>query len=184
MKIYEKIKLILEQKGWNLSEFHRYIKELFEDEAITYLTLYRTINGLTHLRESTLFQIACSLGTTPEELKKDTEEQEKFSRYVYNKKAYLEVINSQLDFLTAKLVLLPGAKTQTEQDPIEKGNFIKWLYGLQGETTCIVVTESGVQRHTINKNESLSFKSTNPHYFENNTTRKAVCLLIQHPKYI
>ncbi len=104
MKIYEKIKLILEQKGWNLSETHRYIKDLFEDNAITYLTLYRTINGLTHVRESTLFQIASALGTTPEELKKDTDAQEKFSRYVYNRKAYLEVINSELDFLTAKLV--------------------------------------------------------------------------------
>lgn len=184
MKIYEKIKLLLEEKGWSITQFHRNIKELYEDNAISYPTLYRTITGMTHLRESTLFQIASTLSTTPEDLKKDTEEQEKVSRYVYNKKAYLEVIRNELDFLTAKLVLFAGAKTQTEQDPAEKGNFVKWLYGLQGETTCIVVTESGVQRHIIAKDENFSFKSTNPHYFENNTGRKAACLLIQNPKYI
>lgn len=184
MKIYEKIKLLLDEKGWNLSEFHRRIVDLFEESSVAYLTLYRTVNGLTHVRESTLFQIASTLGTTPEELRKDTEEQEKFSRYVYNKKAYLEVIHNELDFLTAKLVLFAGARTQTEQDPLEKGNFIKWLYGLQGETTCLVVTESGVEKHVIRKDESFSFKSTNPHYFENHAAKKAVSLLIQNPKYI
>jgi hypothetical protein len=142
------------------------------------------VNGLTHVRESTLFQIASTLGTTPEELKKDTEEQEKFSRYIYNKKAYLEVIHNELNFLTAKLVLFAGAKTQTEQDPPELGNFIKWLYGLQGETTCLVVTENGMEKHIIRKGESFSFRSTNPHYFENHTGKKAVTLLIQNPKYI
>lgn len=184
MKIYEKIKLLLKEKGWNLSEFHRRIEDLFEQSSVAYLTLYRTVNGLTHVRESTLFQIASTLGTTPEELKKDTEEQEKFSRYVYNKKAYLEVIHNDLDFLTAKLVLLTGARTQTEQDPIEKGKFVKWLYGLQGEITCVVVTESGAENQIVRKNESFSFKSTNPHYFENHTNKKAICLLIQNPKYI
>ena len=184
MKLHEKIKLILEHAGWNLSALHRKIQDLFEDHPIAYLTLYRTVNGLTHVRESTLFQIASALGLSPEDIRKDTDDEAKFIRYGYNKKAYLEIESGDLIFLTARLVLLAGAKTETEQDPAEKGDFVKWLYGLQGETTCVVVTPSGLEKHTMGKNESFAFKSTNPHYFENNAKKKAVCLVIQNPKYI
>lgn len=184
MKVYEKIKLLLKESSWKLTDLHKKILELFEDNAITYLTLLRTIHGETKLRESTLFQIATALGKTPEDIRKDTEEEEKFTRYGYNKKAYLEIESTKLNFLTARLVLLPGAKTETEQDPAERGGFVKWIYGLRGETTCIVTTEDGEQRHIIRKDESFSFHSTYPHYFENHTAQKAVCLLIQNPKYI
>jgi hypothetical protein len=184
MKLHEKIKLIIEKEGWNLSAFHRKIADLFEDHSIAYLTLYRTINGLTHVRESTLFQIASALGMSPEDIRKDTDEEAKFIRYGYNKNAYLEIESNALDFLTGRLVLMAGAKTEIEQDPLEKGEFVKWLYGLQGETTCVVSTENGWKKHSIGKNESFAFKSTNPHHFENSTNRKAVCLLIQNPKYI
>ena len=76
------------------------------------------------------------------------------------------------------------AKTEIEQDPAEKGDFVKWLYGLQGEMTCAVLIDGVWEKHTVGKNESYSFKSTNPHYVENITGRKAICLLIQNPKYI
>lgn len=184
MKIYEKIKLLLEKKGWKLTDLHKAIADLFEENSITYLTLLRTVHGQTKLRESTLFQIASALGQTPTDIRKDTDEQEKFTHYGYNKKAYLEIESSHLDFLTARLVLLPKAKTEIEQDPTEMGNFVKWLYGLQGETTCIVTDDTGTRRHTIKKNESFYFQSTYPHYFENSTDQKSVCLLIQNPKYI
>ncbi len=93
----------------------------------------------------------------------------------------MEIESTNLNFLTARLVLLPQAKTETEQDPAEKETFVKWLYGLTGETTCVVMTENGTERHTIRKNESFSFRSTYPHYFENNTGKKAVCILVQNP---
>ncbi len=184
MKIYEKIKVVLKEKGWKLKDLHREITDLFEENAVTYLTLLRTVHGETQLRESTLFQIASALSQTPTDLRKDTDEEEKYTHYGYNKKAYLEIESSNLDFLTARLVLLPGAKTEIEQDPTERGNFVKWLYGLQGETTCVVTTEDGLQKHIIGKNESFYFHSTHPHYFENHTDQKSVCLLIQNPKYI
>ncbi|MBN1869523.1 MAG: hypothetical protein JW847_02970 [Candidatus Omnitrophica bacterium] len=184
MKVHQKIKLLLEEKDWTLKMLQRAIEELFEGNAVTYLTLLRTIHGQTKLRESTLFQIATALGKTPEEIRKETDEEEKFIRFGYNKKAHLEIESTNLDFLTARLVLLPQAKTETEQDPAEKGVFVKWLYGLTGETTCVVMTENGSERHTIRKNESFSFRSTYPHYFENNAGKKAVCILVQNPKYI
>ena len=184
MNINEKIKLLLKEKTWKLKDLHRKILELFEDNSITYLTLLRTIHGQTKLRESTLFQIATALEKTPDEIRKDTDEEEKFARYGYNKKAYLEIESTPLSFLTAKLVLLPGAKTETERDPLEMGNFVKWIYGLQGEVVCAVTTEKGEEKHNIKKNESFYFNSTQPHYFQNNTNKKAVALLIQNPKYI
>ena len=184
MKIHEKINLLLKEKRWRFKDLHREISSLFEENAITYLTLLRTIHGETKLRESTLFQIASALGQTPADIRKDTEEEEKFTHYSYNKKAYLEIESGHLDFLTARLVLLAGAKTEIEQDPAERGNFVKWLYGLQGETTCVVMAKNGPQRHIIRKNKSFYFHSTRPHYFENHTDQKSVCLLIQNPKYI
>lgn len=184
MKINEKIKSLLKNNSWKLTDLHKEIEKIFESNSITYLTLLRTIHGKTKLRESTLFQIATALGKTPEDIRKDTDEEEKLTHYSYNKKAYLEIESTPLNFLTARLILLPGAKTEPEQDPSEKGPFIKWLYGLQGETTCIVLTEKGEERHRIKKNESFYFLSTYPHYFENPTTQKAVCLIIQNPKYI
>ena len=184
MKIHEKIKLLLKEKGWKLKDLNKEIADLFEENAITYLTLLRTVHGKTKLRESTLFQIASALGQTPTDIRKDTDEEKKFTHYGYNKKAYLEIESSNLDFLTARLVLLPGAKTEIEQDPAERGNFLKWFYGLQGETTCVVMTDNSHEKHIIRKNESFYFRSTHPHYFENNTDQKSVCLLIQNPKYI
>ncbi len=184
MKVNEKIKLLLQNNSLKLTDLHKEIEKIFENNAITYLTLLRTIHGKTKLRESTLFQIATALGKTPEDIRKDTDEEEKFTQYSYNKKAYLEIESTSLNFLTARLILHPGAKTEPEQDPIEKGDFIKWIYGLQGEATCIVRTQNTEQRYIIRKNESFYFKSTDPHYFENQTTQKAVCLLIQNPKYI
>ena len=98
MKIYEKIKIVLKEKGWKLKDLHREIADLFEGNAVTYLTLLRTVHGQTQLRESTLFQIASALGQTPADLRKDTDEEEKFTHYGYNKKAYLEIESSNLDF--------------------------------------------------------------------------------------
>lgn len=184
MKIYEKIKGLLKDKGWKVTALHKEIADLFEENAITYLTLHRTLTGKTNVRESTLHQIAAALEKTPKDIREGTDEEEKFTHYSYNKKAYLEIETTNLGFLTAKLILLAGAKTATEQDPAERGDFIKWLYGLKGELNCIVTAEDGPQRHIIRKGESFYFHSTHPHYFENPTGKKAECILIQNPKYI
>lgn len=184
MKVYEKIKQLLKESGWKLNGLHKEIVDLFDENAVSYRTLLRTVHGQTNLRESTLFQIASVLGKTPEDIRKGTDEEVKTTHYSYNKNAHLEIESSNLNFLTARLVLLPGAKTETEQDPAERGDFVKWLYGLQGETICIVTGENGEERHLIRKNESFYFRSTNPHYFENQSNQKAICLLIQNPKYI
>jgi hypothetical protein len=184
MKIYEKIRLLLEERKLKLKPLHRKIEDLFGEQAIAYLTLYRTVHGLTKVRESSLFQIATALGLTPLEIKKGTTEDIEIDRYQYSKNAYYDVLNKDLEFLPIKLVLLPGAKSLTEQDPPELGNFIKWVYPQIGEVSCVVTTEDGTERHTLKKTDQpFWFKSTYPHYFENNTKRKSTCLIIQLPKY-
>ncbi|MBI3601480.1 MAG: cupin domain-containing protein [Candidatus Omnitrophica bacterium] len=184
MKIYKKINLMLKEKGWTITQLHKEIVNLFEENAITYLTLLRTLSGQTQLRETTLHQIAAALGQTPKDIREGTDQEEKVTRFNYNKKAWLEFEVNNLPFLPAKLTLLAGAKTAPEQDPAEKNDFLKWIYGLSGELACIVTTENGQERHIVRKGESFSFHSTHWHYFENPTGRKAECLLVQNPKYI
>jgi len=184
VKIYEKIGFLLEERKLKLKPLHRKIEELFGDQAIAYLTLYRTVNGVTKVRESSLFQIATSLGLSPLEIKKGTEEDIEIDRYQYSKNAYYDVLGKDLEFLPMRLVLHPGAKTLTEQDPIELGNFIKWVYPQQGEISCVITKDEGIERHIIKKaDKPFWFKSTYPHYFENNSKRKSTCLIIQIPKY-
>ena len=184
IKLNEKLKKLITKKYKNLSRFHRELKNVFKDKSVAYLTLYRTVNGTTEVRESTLFQIATTLGISLPEIKKDTERPQVASTFHYNAKASLKIINSPENFLTAELVLLSGARTKPEQDPKEKADFAKWIYGLQGEIICIVLTPDEVQKKCIKKGESFHFKSSHPHYFENNTKRKSSCLVIQNPKYI
>ena len=107
------------------------------------------LTGKTTLRRSNHFYIASALGTTPQALRKDTNEEDKKIRFTYNEAAYLEYEATSLPYLTAKLFMFANAKTENESDPIEKGIFTKWLYGLQGETVCIVETDKGIQEFII-----------------------------------
>ncbi|MBF0511684.1 MAG: cupin domain-containing protein [Candidatus Omnitrophica bacterium] len=184
MKIFEKIKGIIKEKGWTVVHLHNEIVSIFEENAVIYLTLHRTLNGKTKFRESTLHQVAAALSTTPKKLREDTDEQETSTRYDYNQNAFLEIETTNLKFLTAKLTLMGGAITTTEQDPIERGEFMKWIHGLQGEMVCVVATPQGPEQHTIKKGDSFYFNSTQPHHFENKTRKKAECILIQNPKYL
>ncbi|MBI5144787.1 MAG: cupin domain-containing protein, partial [Candidatus Omnitrophica bacterium] len=49
-----------------------------------------------------------------------------------------------------------------------------------GKVICVV----GIEKHLLNKGDCLSFESNIPHYFENNSSRKARCLIVQNPRYI
>ena len=186
MHINQKIKILIERTGMNLKEFHRKILEVnnYDDSTINYLTLYRTVKNLTKIRESTLFQIALALGMQPKDIKKGTEQQDEYARYDFNEKAYIEYPNYDLPFLAGTLVLLPGAKTALEQNPKEKGPFVKWIFGLRSTVTCIVNPEEEIVQKKIKYRESFSFDSTQPHYFVNDTKSKAMCVIVQHPKYL
>lgn len=177
MKIQTKIQALLKEKKWNLSVFHKKIIAHFGRKSIAYLTLYRTINGHTQMRATTLTQIATALNLSPEKLTEGTCLESMTNQINYDKNNFLKIDKNNLGFTTARLHLNPGGKT-----PAEKESSIKWIYGLQGEITCLMATENGEERRVIRKNEHFGFSCHYPHHFENNSKRKAVCLLINNPQ--
>ncbi|NLE64968.1 MAG: hypothetical protein GX606_03515 [Elusimicrobia bacterium] len=184
MTIRDKIKDTIRQRRLTLTEVHRRIASLFEDQAIAYMTLYRTVTGKTVLRESTLYQIASALDLRPDELKAGTDRADIRSIYRHNEKAFLEMREERMPFLAGRLVLLPGGRTQEEQDPEGKGVFTKWVYLLQGRVFCVIRYPDGEKETFLRRNDSLAFDSTRPHFFENRSERKASLIVVQSPKYI
>lgn len=193
MKLGEKIKQLREQKGMSLREFADRLKAIFGNNAIRYNTIYRIEQGMRDAKRiSSLSQICIGLEVTLKELKEGTEEEkfslvdyyrkrDKLARYIYSPNASLELLSKEKQpFLGARLILNPGGKTNLEQDPIELGRFEKWVYGLRGKITCAV----GQEKIVLSKDEAICFESSIPHYFENNTTQKASCIIIQNPKHI
>lgn len=193
MKLGEKIRQIREQKGLSLNGLSERLKNIFGNKALRYNTIYRIEKGIRDAKRiSSLSQICIGLEVSLKELKEGTEEEkfsvvehirkrEKVAKYIYSSNARAEILTKEKQvFLGVRLVLEPGGKTNLEQDPVELGRFEKWAYGLKGKITCVV----GQERIILNKDDAISFESNIPHYFENNTLHKAICIIIQNPKHI
>jgi transcriptional regulator with XRE-family HTH domain len=191
MDLHKKIKQLRLEKKMSREELFGRLRDIFGEKAVKPNTIWRIESGLTAARASSLHQICIGLGVSLKELLGETEPESKlvdivtqkkrFDQYVYNQKAQAEILTPrQRSFLVQELTLLPGGQTRTEEDPIEVGKFEKWIYCLAGKITCVV----GTEKHTLNKGDCLSFQSNIPHYFENNSARKARCLILQNPRYI
>ena len=192
MTLGEKIRQIRKEKGLSLTELEQRLVGIFGKKALRYNTLYRIEKGLRDPRIASLSQICIGLGISLKEAKEGTEEEkfslvevirkrDKIAQYVHSEKAQAQILTSDKQpFLSLRLVLAPGGKTKLEQDPPELGSFKKWVYGLKGKVSCVV----GEERYEIAKDETLAFESTIPHHFENNTSQKAACIIIQNPKHI
>ena len=192
MKLYEKIRLIRKQKGLSLTDMETRLKDIFGNKALRYNTLYRIEKGLRDARIASLSQICIGLEVSLKELQEGTEaekfslvdhitKRDKIARYIYTQNAYAEILSKEKQpFLAVRLTLGPGVKTNLEQDPAELGHFEKWIYGVKGKITCVV----GQEKIVLAKDEVISFESTIPHYFENDTPKKASCVIIQNPKHI
>lgn len=193
MHLGEKIKLIRQEKKLKLTDVHKRIKELFGLKALTYRTLQRIQAGENDGKGSSIYQICMGLGVTLKELKEGTDE-DKFTiaqlvkkrknqgRYLYNEKAYSEILTSPgLNFLALQLNLKPSAMTSIEKDPNEENKkFMKWLYVLMGTLTCQI----GEKTYTLKKWDSLTIDSTINHYFSNKSEHKVICLIVQIPRHI
>lgn len=192
MRIHEKIKYLRKESGLSIRDLHEKIKSVFGDQALSYDSLSRIEKGYrSSLRLNTLYQISTALDISLKELKEGTEEQESSvasimrrkdrqdKKFIYNEKAYALVMSpKELEFLVMVLTLEPKGKTQLEQDPIEDKVYKKLVIVDQG----IVEVHIGKELHTLKKGDSLSFKSSLPHYFENPTKAKARCTIVQNPK--
>lgn len=191
MELYEKIKEIRQVKKLSRDDLYKKLNAIFGAQTIKPNTIWRIESGLTSARASSLHQICIGLGVslrdilagiTPATTIVDFIKKEKrLDQFVYNELARAETLSSAtLPFLTQELTLLPAAVTNTEEDPIEVGKFKKWVYALSGKVTCVV----GTEKHDLNKGDCLSFESTLPHHFENNSAKKARCIIVQNPRYI
>lgn len=191
MQIGEKMKQLREERGLSLLDLESRLKDIFGKKALRFASLYRIEKGLRDPRVSSLSQICLGLEVSLKDLKEGTEEKkfslvqlikkrEKTAKYVYSEDAYLEILSGEEDpFFAGRLVLSPGGKTNLEQDPVELGMYRKWVRGEKGKITIVV----GQEKNILDKNEVIRFKSTYPHYFENNTTHPASCIIIQNPKH-
>jgi len=219
MKLHEKIKKLRLEQGLSRKELHRFIVNDFKEAAITYRTLERIEAGDTDGKGSSLHQICTALKVSLKDLKKDTEEENKpvdlvrknnrLGRYVYNEKAFAELLIKQnRNFMAAELVLKPGGKTRLEQDPLlrldeEKTKqikqilsglnldapvleeykilkFEKYAYCLKGKIICCVDN----QRYILRKGDGLAFESSAPHWFENASKTESRCIIFQNPRYL
>jgi len=192
MKLHDKIRQIRKEKGLSLRDMEKRLVGIFGKKALRYNSLYRIEKGLRDARISSLSQVCIGLGVSLRELREGTEEeksslvelikkQDRVAQYVYTEKSYAQILTREKHpFLGVRLVLEPQGKTKLEQDPATLGKFEKWVYGLKGEITCII----GQEKFTLKKDEALMFESTLPHCFQNNTTGKASCIIIQNPKHI
>jgi len=192
MKLHEKIRKIRKEKGLSLKQLHSKLVEIFGQDALRYNTLYRIEKGLRQGRISSLSQICIGLGITIKELKEGTEEdkpqiatlikkRDRTREYVYSEKAASQIISgANQTFLAEHLNLEPEGKTKLEQDPSQIGKYEKWVYCLKGKIAVYI----GANKFILSKDEVLFFDSTIPHYFENATTKKSSCLIIQNPKHI
>jgi len=188
----QKIRQVRKEKKLTLYALEKRLKEMLGKEALRYNSLSRIEKGVRKARPSSLSQICLGLGISLEELKKGTVE-EKFSslgsfkkndnvpQYVYSQKAFAQILTfKNQPFQTLRLVLAPRGEARPKQDPLTLGKFTEWLYGLRGKITCVV----GPDRYILNKDEVLYFENNLPYFFENNTRRKASCIIIQCPKQV
>lgn len=191
MKVHQKITKIRREKGLKVKDLHNKLREIFGNKALSYRTLLRLEKGHTDGRGSSLYQVCLGLGITLEELKKGTQGEvgvadyiKKNSRkggYVYNEKAFTEILTGpKRKFLALELTLEPKGKTKIERDPEGKEKFEKWIYVLRGKMNCLV---KGV-KFSLGKGDCISFDSSLAHWFENDSSQRASCLIIQNPAHI
>jgi len=133
----------------------------------------------------------------------------RLGKYVFNEKVYAELLmRENRNFMVTELVLDTGGRTKLEQDPdlileTEKAEkikeilkslnpqapvledykifkFEKYVYCLRGEVTCYI----GNDKYILGYGDGISFGSSIPHWFENNSKHEARCLIFQNPRYL
>lgn len=194
MKLHEKIRHIRKDVlKLSLKEFHEKLITIFGEDALTYDSLMRLERGYREdIRLSSLDQICTGFGMSLKELKEGTEAEgskivsimkssdRNDNKYVYNEKAIAEIISpGNTRFLAMELEIMPGGKTQQEEDPQDSNKYEKLVVMLQGTLLAYI----GGEKHLIKRGDSLAFASNLPHHFENPSAKiKARCMVIQNPK--
>lgn len=193
MKLGENIKRIRKEKGLRRSILVKRLRYIYGDGAIEYRTIERIERGdIAKARLSSLLQLADAMDTDIAEFYKGTEDKAKQEEILedihitrsdtrggifrYNDKALDEIISPEKSsYVSLLLSMEPDSKTKLEQDPV---GTIKFLFIIEGEIKIIV----GNLERVLHNGDSIQFNSHKPHYFENNSKKKALAILYQNPK--
>lgn len=194
MKLHEKIRHIRKDVlKLSLKEFHEKLVSIFADDALTYDSLMRLERGYREkIRLSSLEQICTGLGISLKELKEGTEtegskivsvmesSERDENKYLYNEKAIATIVSpGDVPFLTMELDIMPGGRTQEEEDPLDANKYKKLVVVLQGTLLAYV----GNEKHLLKRGDSIAFASSLPHHFENPSAKiKTRCMIVQNPK--
>jgi len=191
MQLNERIRQIRKENRLSRRELYQKLFNIFGENTIQPNSIWRIESGLTNPQASSLHQLCIGLEVSLKDLLQNVtqesklvdiiKEKKRLDQFAYNDSAHAEILSSpKMPFLAQELILLPSGKTNLEEDPIEVGKFQKWIYCLSGELNCYI----GTEKHTLKKGDCLSFDSNLPHYFENNSSRKTRCIIVQNPKHI
>jgi quercetin dioxygenase-like cupin family protein len=185
MKLHEKIKKIREDLALSIQDVSNKVIKIFgEKKAISYRTIYRVEKGQI-AKFASVLQICAGLGVKLPVLLKDTEMEdrlvirkgEKIDEYTSEGYNYSVLSSPMRHFLTLELIIAPKVKMPVERSP--EGNYEKWIYVLKGELTL----DLGKEKYLLKEGDSISFKSSVDHQFENNTKTNCVCIVLQNPKH-
>lgn len=182
--LYVILNQIRKKKHLRLIDIQRRIDQIFGNRALSYRNLIRIFQGHTVARQLSLYQICLALGVTVQEIKDQVRKDSPIelirknkgeTKYIYNEKAYAEVIAHPMKrFTSLELTLEKAGETKPEQD---LKNPEKWVYVLKGK----VLLTIGEKSYCLKKSDNIAFDSSKTHWFKNVFSRKSKCLIIQNP---
>jgi mannose-6-phosphate isomerase-like protein (cupin superfamily) len=190
MKINDKLRHILDITGISVRNLHMKQKDLFPPkERLSYNALTRLFYGSNQPRFTTLMKISQLLEMPILELIEETEFDEifflrrnkRFDSFMYNDKAYADIVTSpNCSFMSLELHIQPGGKTRTERSPIDKKKkYEKCVYVVSGRLRVNV----DAHEYNLTQRDSITFSSSQPHFFENTFKQRCIALITLSPKH-
>lgn len=190
MKTNEKLRHILDITGITVRALHTKQNNIFPPrQRLSYNAMTRIFYGENRPRFSTLVKISQLLEMPILELIEDTEFQDvfflrrnkRFDSFMYNDKAYADIVTSpNCSFMSMELHIKPGGKTRTERSPNDpKVKYEKCVYIISGRLR-VTIDE---QEYNLTQRDSITFLSSQPHFYENAFNQKCIALITLSPKH-
>ncbi len=185
MKHYEKIKRIRKSLNLSMPDVYKQASAFLGQQKTVSLSTMSRIEEGKPVKLSSIVKYCSLLGITLKDLFKDTEFEERLvirrkeraGGYGFNQGHSYIVNNPNQLFLAQEFTLEPSAKTPSDYALANKGKSEKWVYVVRGQLTCVILAEKFV----LKGQDTISFDSTKPHYFENNSKKKCLFIVVENP---
>jgi len=183
-------KLIAESPFKNPLNFHKEIKRICDEDAISISHLYNVVNDKKRVKDTILFQIATALGVGLFELRKGTTSEppaEGPSQGVfhYNKSAILYKLYNGLPFNPQMIKIKGRGKTIEEREEITGFQCFIFVMVIRGEVNLVLKHKDGnTESKKLKLDDRHCFNSGDFYYFENKSKQFSKVLLIKFTKPI